>query len=1147
MVEQFVHLRLHSEFSLVDGLIRIKPLMSLVAKYEMNAVAVTDNCNVFAAIKVYKAAIALGIKPILGAELLCCDTDNLDHVAPLILLCQNNIGYRNLFCLISKAYQEGQHKGQPSIRYEWISPYAEGLIALSGGCHGAIGQAILTDNHHRASALIKFFSNIFPQRFYLEVQRTGRKDEDLYNKKVVLLAQELNCPLVATNDVRFLYKEDFDAHEARVCIHKGVTLANPKRDRSYSAMQYFRSSKEMYELFKDLPQALANSIHIAKRCTVMLDLNKTFFPNFSIPDQSTAEDYLSKLSSQGLLERLSKKFNETASELTDILPPYEHRLRTELTVINSMGFTGYFLIVADVIQWAIQHDVPVGPGRGSGAGSLVAYALKITDLDPLQHELIFERFLNPERISMPDFDIDFCMDGRDKVIEYVAQKYGRQSVSQIITFGTMAAKAVVRDVGRVLGYPYPFVDKIAKLIPLELHMTLRKALEVNEELKNRCQTEEEVREIIDLSFKLEGIVRNAGKHAGGVVIAPSQLTDFTAIYCEAGSTHLVSQFDKDDVETVGLVKFDFLGLKTLTVIDKALKIINKHLIATHQVPIDITLIPIDDIAAYNLLRTGKTKAIFQVESRGMTELALRLQLDCFDDIIALVALYRPGPLQSGMVDDFINRKHGRTEVNYPHEKLEIILQSTYGVILYQEQVMQIAQVLANYTLGGADILRRAMGKKKPEEMVTQRNIFTQGAMHQGVDATQANYIFDLMEKFSGYGFNKSHAAAYALITYQTAWLKAHFPAAFMAAVLSADMDNTDKIVEYIYECKCMHLKIIPPSVNTSDYQFQVLDNTTIMYGLGAIKGLGINAINYIIAERTMGGKFLNLFNFCERLDLHKINRRTLEALIRSGALDCFTVERSWLLASLEKALSMASKVQQNQQSGQLDLFSSLEHNLSESIYTSAPKWSEQQRLEGEKATLGLYLTGHPANQYCQELKGITTMIANLNPNANSQARICGQIWTLRNIITKRNKYLHIVRLEDASGKLDIVVFSEAYAAYGAQLQVGQMLVVTGIITHDSFSGGIKMVADKLNNIEQIRQQLLRYLLLALSESDQDKLILLKNILKANSGHCKVIIRYKNDAAQGTLILGSEWRVTPSDHLLHALYTLLGQENIFLIY
>ncbi len=1150
MQQRFVHLRVHTEFSLVDGLVRIKPLMKALPARGMCSVAVTDYCNLFAAVKVFKTAADAGVKPILGCDLPCHDPQNPEVVSSLVFLCANNEGYKNLTCLVSKAYQEGQYLGQPRVQYQWIEEYSKGLIVLSGGVFGDIGQALIAGDFALAKNKAIHWSTLFPNQFYLEIQRTGREEEVLYNEQLIALADELQLPLVATNDVRFIDKEDFDAHEARVCIHEGYTLADPRRVKRYSTQQYLRTADEMVALFSDLPSAIENTIEISKKCTVKLDLGNNYLPNFPIPEGSTVEGYLSHLSEVGLEERLEQLFRtKTNEELNASRGEYDSRLQIELKVINNMGFAGYFLIVADFIQWAKQNGVPVGPGRGSGAGSLVAYALKITDLDPLEYELLFERFLNPERVSMPDFDIDFCMEGRDRVIEYVAEKYGRQSVSQIITFGTMAAKAVVRDVGRVFGLPYPFVDKLAKLIPFEIGITLSKAMEQEEQLRRRYEDEEEVKELIDLALKLEGITRNAGKHAGGVVIAPSKLTDFTAIYCEEGSNQIVSQFDKDDVEAAGLVKFDFLGLRTLTIIDWALATVNKQRHEAGLEAIDISQIPTDDSITFDLLKACKTTAVFQLESRGMKELINRLQPDCFEEIIALVALFRPGPLQSGMVDDFIDRKHGRAIVDYPHPDLEPILKPTYGVILYQEQVMQIAQVLANYTLGAADMLRRAMGKKKPEEMAKQRESFTEGAKARGVDEEVATHIFDLMEKFAGYGFNKSHSAAYALVAYQTAWLKAHYPAAFMAAVMSSDMDNTDKVVIFIDECAHMKLKVLPPSVNQSMYHFTVGvdDDKTIIYGLGAIKGVGESAIECITDERVRNSSYPDLYRFCQRLDLRKVNRRVLEALIKSGAFDDWQIERAVLNASLEKALKVAEKEHQNQSSGQFDLFSLLESEATGQEYISCKPWSEAQRLEGEREVLGFYLTGHPADQYRREFGDFIVSISQLNPSMHKKAIICGQVSGIRNIITKRGKKLVIIGMDDSTARMDVVVFGEIFDTFSGPLAKGDMLVVEGEVAHDDYNGGVKMTASQLSNVSTARTRFARCLELRLNHNSQGVLSGVQSLLKAYAGRCVVQLCYVNEFAKANLSLAQQWHVTPSDELLRLLTNLLGEEQVVMRY
>ena len=885
MSGDFVHLRVHTEYSLADSVIRIPSLLERVASLGMPAVAVTDQVNLFAMVKFYKEAFRRGIKPLVGADIWIDEPGEPRHPSRLVLLCRDKEGYRNLCRLLTRAYLEGRRLGQVLVTRDWLAPEAcRGLIALSAAREGDVGRALLAGRRDTAAASLEFWRARFPGSYYLELQRTGREGDDFQVAEAVALASSTGTPVVASNDVRFLDPVDFDAHEARVCIHQGHTLSDPRRPRDYSEEQSLKSAAAMAALFSDLPEALENSVEIARRCSLELELGRTFLPDFPVPEGETAGSHLRALAAGALAARLPALLPEAPGYSA---ADYQARLERELDVICGMGFPGYFLIVADFIRWAKGNDIPVGPGRGSGAGSLVAFVLGITDLDPLRYDLLFERFLNPERVSMPDFDIDFCINGRDRVIDYVARRYGRDSVAQIITYGSMAAKAVVRDVGRVLGHPYGFTDRIAKLIPFEVGMTLTKALAQEPELRRLYDSEEDVRSLIDLAKSLEGLARNAGRHAGGVVIAPTVLTDFTPLYCEEGGGAPVTQFDKDDVEAAGLVKFDFLGLRTLTIIDRAVKRVNRLRAEAGEAPLDMARIPLDDARTYELLRACRTTAVFQLESRGMKDLVKRLQPDSFNDIVALVALFRPGPLQSGMVDDYINRKHGRHggPIEYFHPSLAPLLKPTYGVILYQEQVMQIAQVLAGYSLGAADLLRRAMGKKKAEEMAQQRSIFVDGAVAREVDRGTATHIFDLMEKFAGYGFNKSHSAGYAMLSYQTAWLKAHYPEAFMASVLSTDMDHTDKIVTLIDECHQMSLVVEPPDVNESEHAFNVAGRGRLRYGLGAIKGVGQAAVQAIIDERVSGGRFTSLAGFCARIDLQRVNRRTIEALIRAGALD----------------------------------------------------------------------------------------------------------------------------------------------------------------------------------------------------------------------------------------------------------------------
>ncbi len=1158
---------------MVDGLVRIKPLVEAVGEAGMPAVAVTDQSNLFSMVKFYRAALAGGIKPVIGVDCWLRSGEDPSKPARLLLLVQTSDGYRNLTRLVSRSYREGQHLGVPMLERDWLKDSCSGLIALSGGREGDVGQALLNGHRAQAEAFLDYWLALFGDRYYLELNRTGRYGEEECLHGSVVLAAERGVPVVATNDVRFLRQIDFEAHEIRGCIHDGRTLDDPRRPRNYSDQQYLRTPEEMMELFRDIPEALENSVEIARRCNLDLTLGESFLPDFPVPEGMTIEAFFSKESGKGLEWRLERIFKPGSAELAEGRKPYDERLRIELNVINQMGFPGYFLIVADFIRWARENDVPVGPGRGSGAGSLVAYALKITDLDPIEHGLLFERFMNPERVSMPDFDVDFCMEGRDRVIDYVARRYGRDSVSQIITYGSMAAKGVVRDVGRVLGHPYGFVDRIAKLIPFEIGMTLDKALSGNEDFKQLYEEEGEAAELIDMAKKLEGLVRNAGKHAGGLVIAPTVLTDFTPLYCEPGGANLVTQFDKDDVEAVGLVKFDFLGLRTLTVVDWALKTVNRE--RQGEPPVDITHIPMDDEAVFHLLKGCGTTAVFQLESRGMKELIKKLQPDCFDDITALVALFRPGPLQSGMVDDFIARKHGVQKVLYPHPDLESILKPTYGVILYQEQVMQIAQVLAGYSLGGADLLRRAMGKKKPKEMARQGEIFRRGAVERGVKEETARYIFDLMEKFAAYGFNKSHSAAYALVSYQTAWLKSHYPAAFMAAVLSADMDTTDKVVTLIEECRAMRIEVDPPHVNHSEYRFTVDGDRRVVYGLGAIKGVGESAIKNIIEGREKEGAFADLFSFCRRVDSRKVNRRVLESLIHSGAMDELGGNRATLMAQLPLVMKMVEQHHAMQEAGQNDLFGMEESGPQalpdlQVIPDDSEEWEDEQLLQGEKDTLGLYLTGHPIDRYEAEFSGLGAMrIANLNLSVDNESGgggkkhrrggqrvvVAGLALAVTQRQTRRGRMGSLL-LDDRSGRIEVTLFSEAYEACRELLVTDKILVVAGSLNYDEYRGGLSIRADQVLEFEQAREAQARVIQLCADHqwirekglSDTAFVQELERILAAyRGGPCTIRLRYRRRDAVASLELGAEWRVTPSDALLRRLEHLFGVEGVKVVY
>ncbi len=1151
MTQRFIHLHLHTEYALVDGIVRIDELVSRAAELNMPALAMTDKSNLFAMVKFYQCCVAAGIKPVIGAEINLVSSLQDKETTALILLCQDEAGYKNLSALITKSYLEGQVQDEPVIDMAWLDGRTDGLIALSIARTGPIGKALIDHNIDTARSWMDKLTNLFPDRLYLELQRTGRQHEDIHTEQAVRFAAEFQLPVIASNDVRFLHAEDFQAHEARVCIHQGYTLNDPRRPHHYSPEQYFKSAEQMTALFQDIPEAIQNSYLIAQRCSLELTLGEYYLPDFPVPDSHDQNSWLvaeAKAGLQVLVEADMHKQPQISRE------SYEERLQHELDVITAMGFSGYFLIVADFINWAKQQDIPVGPGRGSGAGSLVAYALGITDPDPLAYELLFERFLNPERVSLPDFDIDFCMERRDEVIDYVARKYGHDHVSQIITFDRMKAKAVVRDIGRVLGHPYGFVDQIARLIPFDLNMTLDKALSEEELLKQRYQDEEEVRMLIDLAKKIEGISRNAGKHAGGLVIAPHALTRYMPLYAEQGSRVTSTQFDMGDVESVGLVKFDFLGLRTLTIIDWAVRDVNRLLLADSAEQLDIRQIPLDDAATYELVQRMDTTAVFQLESEGIKKLLRRLKPDAFDDLIALVALFRPGPLQSGMVDDFVERKHGRAKVAYPHPALAPVLKSTYGVILYQEQVMQIAQVLAGYTLGAADLLRRAIGKKKPEEMAKQRTIFVAGAVANHVSEKVATYIFDLMEKFAGYGFNKSHSVAYALLAYQTAWLKTHYPAAFMAAVLSSDMDNTDKIVSLRYGLQRMGLCLLPPSINRSQFKFQVLDSKTILFGLGAIKGVGEAAINNVLEEREAAGLFTDLFEFCRRIDAKKTNKRVLESLIKAGAADDLKQPRHILLASLDRAMQFADQQASNADTGQDDLFglapsasneAAQERTSADDLpYVQAGEADELARLQGEKETLGFYLEGHPISRYEAELDHVISIRLNAVQPETCPV-IAGYIENIKIRNGMRGKMAEL-RLDDMTARMNVTIYPEVFKEYRPLLVKDQLIIIKGdAIADDYFDSGVSVNARGLYTLSQIRSQFSRlHIHLDNKILTNDLVDSIKHLLAQHQpGANPVFMHYNNGIAATCIGMGDAWKVSISDALVTALQHIVGRRNV----
>ncbi len=1134
MSARFVHLHLHSEYSLVDSTIRIPELVAACVARQLPAVAMTDQNNLFALVKFYKAAEKAGIKPIAGADVLIA----VGSVAAsrITLLCRDQDGYLSLSQLLTRAWMEGQRHDGVVARPAWLKSN-KGLFALAG-LNAEPGQLFTSGRHELAEQSLADLQSAFGERLHLELTRCGRPGEDAFNAFALDMAGRRGIPVIASNDARFIDTEGFEAHEARVCIAGGRVLDDPRRPRDYTDQQYLKSGDEMVALFSDVPDALDNTVALAKRCNLELRLGTYYLPAFPVPDDETIESWLRSQSREGLAKRLETAALAPGRSRED----YDARLDIELDVILSMGFPGYFLIVADFINWAKEHGIPVGPGRGSGAGSLVAWALGITDLDPLPYDLLFERFLNPERVSMPDFDIDFCMDRRDEVIDYVARKYGRDRVSQIITYGTMTAKAVLRDAGRVLGYPYGMIDGLAKLIPLQPAdpLSLSDVLGRSEkaqkdssraiaEFKDRYESEEDVRDLLDLALQLEDLTRNAGKHAGGVVIAPTPLSDFCPLFAEhdgAGAgRNPVTQFDKDDVESIGLVKFDFLGLRTLTIIDWAVKAINIRRAAEGDTPdqkrpLDITTLPLDDPATYALFARGDSVAVFQFESRGMRELLKRAKPDTFEDIIALAALFRPGPLGSGMDKEWCDRKHGTTAVSYPHPALETVLAPTYGVIVYQEQVMQIAQVLAGYSLGGADLLRRAMGKKKPEEMAKERAKFEAGSAERGVDPRTATQIFDLMEKFAEYGFNKSHSAAYALVAYQTAWLKVHYPAEFMAAVLSSDMDNTEKVVGFLDEARALGLTVLPPDVNSSTYMFEATDPRTIRYGLGAVKGVGRGACEAIAAARDSAGAYADLLDFCKRVEAGGLNKRALEALVLAGAMDALARNRASLMLQLPEALKASEQLAREREAGQNSLFggfgdatadtAALQIDLSET-----DDWPLAQKLQGERDTLGYYLSGHPMDPHREELQRLVGndlgQLDTIWGNRPREARIgwrpefpvvlAGQVVGMR----KRGDSQAFVHLEDGRGRIECAFFGEQWQEFGALLTRDRLLVIEGALREDEFSGGFSLKAKRAWDYTQVCNQLAERLSIRLDLRTPGALQQFEHLLKTHAGPTPILI------------------------------------------
>jgi len=1145
----FIHLRLHSEYSIVDGLVRIDDAIKAAVQDQQPALAITDLSNLFGMVKFYKEARSKGVKPVVGCDVWITNDSQRDKPSRLMLFVKNHTGYLQLCELLSQSWLTNQHLGRAEIRPEWLSALPPGgLIALSGAHFGDVGIAIDNGNLDAARRCATHWASVFPDHFYIEIQRANQPNMAAHVRQAVALAAELQLPVVATHPVQFIDATEFIAHEARTCIAEGEILANGRRVKRFNEDHYFKNQAEMRELFADLPGALENSVEIAKRCNLILELGKPKLPLFPTPEGVTLDEFLVSEAQAGLQQRMVLLYPDPAKR-AEQMPRYEARLKFETDTIIKMGFPGYFLIVAEFILWAKQNGVPVGPGRGSGAGSLVAYSLKITDLDPLAYNLLFERFLNPERVSMPDFDIDFCQEGRDRVIQHVKDLYGKEAVSQIATFGTMAAKGAIRDVGRVLDFGYNFCDGISKLIPFKpgKQVTIAEAIKEEPQLAERQENEDEVRQLLDLAQQVEGITRNIGMHAGGVLIAPGKLTDFCPLYTQGGDAGVVSQYDKDDVEAVGLVKFDFLGLTTLTILDWAVRYIK--MLDPAMADFNLETLPLNDKASYTLLTKAKTVAVFQLESRGMQGMLKDARPDRFEDIIALVALYRPGPMD--LIPDFCKRKHGE-RFDYPDPRTEGILSETYGIMVYQEQVMQMAQVVGGYSLGGADLLRRAMGKKKAEEMAEHRQIFRNGAAKDGLTEQKADEIFDLMEKFAGYGFNKSHAAAYALLAYHTAYLKAHHPAAFMAANLSLAMDDTDKVKILVEDAiDVCNLTLLPPDINHSDYRFTPVGNPNdptkpankIRYGLGAVKGSGQNAIENIVAARK-DGPFVDLFDFTKRVDKRQVNRRTIESLIRAGAFDSFNVDRGILLASVGLAIECAEQAEAAR--NQVSLFDDDAVMSGSPDYIKVPAWTEKRKLGEEKVALGFYLSGHLFSIYAPEVrKFIRTPLSKLETSRDPRL-MAGVISGIRTQMTQRGRIL-IVTLDDSTATQEVTVYAELADQFKQYFKEDEFLAVQGKVSEDRFNGGLRVTAEKVMDIAQARIQFAQALRIEVSSTLDVKQLQTALDPHLNVQGCPLLVHYQSATASAELRFSDEWRVNPDDELQQKLVDMFSPRQVAVVY
>ena len=1159
----FVHLRLHSEFSIVDSTCRIDDVVQAAADDQQPALAITDLSNLFGAIKFYKAARGKGVQPILGAEIFL-EGLGVDPLAlsRVMVLVQSPKGYLNLSELLARAWTQNLVKNNAVVKLAWLQELSEGLILLSGAQAGPVGQALMQGDTSRAAEIALQLASIFTHRFYLELQRAGRPEDNAHVVAAVKLASRLSLPVVATHPVQFLTQDDYESHEARVCISEGEILGNQRRVRKFTRDQYFKSSAEMQDLFSDVPSALANSVEIAKRCNLSLVLGKPQLPNYPTPladgKPMPIEDYFRLLSVQGLEERLVHLYPDAAKREAE-RPRYAERLEFEINTILNMGFPGYFLIVGDFINWAKKNGCPVGPGRGSGAGSLVAYSLKITDLDPLQYNLLFERFLNPERVSMPDFDIDFCQANRDRVIDYVKDKYGRDAVSQIVTFGTMAARAAIRDVGRVLDMSYMFCDGISKLIPNKpgQHITIDGAIKAEPILAERLEKEDEVKTLLALAQKLEGMTRNVGMHAGGVLIAPGKLTDFCPLYQQPGSSSAVSQYDKDDVEAIGLVKFDFLGLATLTILELARDMIVKR--HKGQENFAFENIPLNDVATYKLFADGRTESVFQFESRGMQGMLKDARPSRLEDLIALNALYRPGPMD--LIPSFVARKHGREVVEYPHPLVEKVLTETYGIMVYQEQVMQTAQVLGGYSLGAADLLRRAMGKKKAEEMAEHREIFRKGAGVNGLSEEKADEVFDLMEKFAGYGFNKSHAAAYSLLAYHTGWLKVHFTAEFFCSNMTIEMDDTDKLKVLFEDALKFGMTFDPPDVNRGTHRFEPVSDKVIRYGLGAIKGTGQQAIDAIVKAREEGGPFTSLFDFCVRVDRSRLNKRTVEALVKAGAFDSLQRNRASLAASIDRAFDFSTAAAANaNQGGLFDMMGDDAHGSStqEPDLVDVLPWGVKEQLTHEKTAVGFYLSGHLFDAVEREVRLFAKRKIDELIDSREPQLLAGIVSDLRIINAQRGK-LAIFKLDDKSAMMEATADEAMINANRHLFKDDELIIVMAKMQVDRFSGGYRLSIQQVWDLPAARCRFGKFLRVSVNGRAPEVARLVKDfppqremteqgeLLRGLPVRLKLERRGDKVAAAAELLLGEQAKFFPSDAALSSWIAQADQGKAEIVY